>query len=284
MRRRASNPHGLQSGPGRAGGVLVEFALVSFVLMFLFGIILDFSRAFHGGQVLQQAADVMARELARTPLPVGYTFDQALADPTVRAKLYDESYLVINLDNLPAGLNGSLDNLPLVNQQLRPLMIYDRVDGKNLLRYPGAVPNPTPSSAYPQFVIYLVSYQNGAEIIDPNNTVPIVEEIRPNVKDPATGSFSLGSSAANPGFVQLRINYPFQAASLSNFQRDPNAPFEPGQPVIQASDPIALQPGQTSLYSGPEGLGQQYAWAKIVRPFRKVLSGQAIARRELFTN
>jgi hypothetical protein len=270
--------------PARAGGILIEFALVSFVLMFVFGIILDFSRALHGNQVLQQAADLMARELARTPLPVGFTFEQALADPGVRFKLYDERYLVIDLDNLPAELGGSLDNLPLVNQQLRPLMIYDRVGGKNLLRYPGAVPNPNGSSSYPQYVIYLVSYQNGVEVIDPNNTVPVVEEIRPNVKDPSTGSFSLTSSGANPGFVQLRINYAFQAAALSNFQRDANNPFEPGQPVIQASDPISLQPGQTPLYSGPEDLGQQYAWAKTVRPYRKVLSGQAIARRELLTN
>jgi hypothetical protein len=252
--------------------------------LFLFGIILDFSRAFHGNQVLQQAADVMARELARTPLPAGYTFEQALADPGIRANLYDETYLVIDLDNLPAGLNGSLDNLPLLNQQLRPLMIYDQLNGKNLLRYPGAVPNASQSSTYPQFVIYLVSYQNGLEVIDSNNTVPIVEEIRSNPKDPTTGSFSLLSTAGNPGFVQLRINYPFQAASLSNFQSDPNNPFQQGQPVIQASDPITLQPGQTPLYSGPEGLGQQYAWAKTVRPYRKVLSGQAIARRELFTN
>jgi hypothetical protein len=49
-------------------------------------------------------------------------------------------------------------------------------------------------------------------------------------------------------------------------------------------DPAALEAwGQLPLSSGPKGRGQQYAWLKTVRPFRKVLSGQAVFRRELFT-
>jgi TadE-like protein len=287
----------------RPGAVLIEFALISLALMLLLGLLLDFSRAFHGSQVLQQAADVAARELARTPLPASYTFEDALFDPkglsngVVRQKIYDENFLVIDLDNFAQQGFTRIDQLPLplVNQQLLPLMIYehDPNTGHNLVRYPGAVPNPTPSSSYPyQYVIYLVSYQNGAEVIDPNNTVPVVEEIRGNPKDPTTGSFSLTSSAPNPGYVQLRINYPFQAAAISNYQG--NAPVQQedqhgritgDRPVIQASDGVAglEQSNPLLLYSGPEGLGQQYAWAKIVRPYRKVLGGQAIARRELFS-
>ncbi len=35
-------------------------------------------------------------------------------------------------------------------------------------------------------------------------------------------------------------------------------------------------------YAGPSGLGQQAALGKVVRPFRKVLSAQAIFRRVIF--
>ena len=37
-------------------------------------------------------------------------------------------------------------------------------------------------------------------------------------------------------------------------------------------------------YSGPFGLGNQQAWLKTVRPFRRVVSAQAVARREVFQN
>ena len=35
-------------------------------------------------------------------------------------------------------------------------------------------------------------------------------------------------------------------------------------------------------YSGPYGLGGQQAWLTTVRPFRRTISAQAVARREVF--
>ena len=35
-------------------------------------------------------------------------------------------------------------------------------------------------------------------------------------------------------------------------------------------------------YGGHYGLGQQVAWNQVVRPYRRVLSAQAIYRREVF--
>src|SRR5690349_24556776 len=106
----------------RRGAVLVEFGLIALALMLFLVVILDFSRAFHGSQVLQQAADVAARELARTPLRAGITFDDALYNPQfdqdVKAKLYDENKLIINLDTLTVPLEQYVAQLPLINQQL----------------------------------------------------------------------------------------------------------------------------------------------------------------------
>ena len=53
----------------RRGQALVEFAIVSFVLYFLFAGILTFGQLIYSAQSLQPAADVAASELARMPLP-----------------------------------------------------------------------------------------------------------------------------------------------------------------------------------------------------------------------
>jgi hypothetical protein len=40
------------------------------------------------------------------------------------------------------------------------------------------------------------------------------------------------------GYVMLRIHYPFQAATLSNYYRDPNNPLGVNTQAIEASDPV----------------------------------------------
>ena len=40
--------------------------------------------------------------------------------------------------------------------------------------------------------------------------------------------------------------------------------------------------GVVGTYSGPYGLGRQFAFVREVRPYRKLLSAQAIFRREVF--
>jgi hypothetical protein len=91
------------------------------------------------------------------------------------------------------------------------------------------------------------------------------------------------------------LNYPFQAAMLTGF-RSPPATFEDPVPrnlsgAITADDggvqsineaPGALvDEGGVGPYAGAYGLGRQLALAgRVVRPFRRVLSAQAIYRRE----
>ena len=56
---------------GRRGSVLVEFALIALILYLILAATIEFGRALMAAQLLQQAADIAAREVARTPgLPV----------------------------------------------------------------------------------------------------------------------------------------------------------------------------------------------------------------------
>lgn len=134
--------------PSRSGQALVEFALIALVLYMLLAAILTFGHLLFVAQGLQTAADFGARELSRTPLPANATFKDALKDSRVRQSLYDEAYLVINLDNQNQGENHFVDLVPtwpLLNQQLATVMIVEHLDLNNdgnterILRYPGAL-------------------------------------------------------------------------------------------------------------------------------------------------
>lgn len=143
--------------------------------------------------------------------------------------------------------------------------------------------------------------------------VPVLEEIRAAADQqcPARGAFSLvylpdldecGPLAADPaatrGLAAVRVNYPFQAGMLSAFQAAPPADTDPLPPnwggVITADDGAVeatnAAPGSvieggaaTGVYVGSYGLGRQFAFAgRTVRPFRRLVSAQAIFRREVF--
>ena len=117
--------------------------------------------------------------------------------------------------------------------------------------------------------------------------IPVLEEI-------AEGSFTLASTGPQPGLAAVRLNYPFQAAMITGFLPNPEGPFEPtiGNPIIADDQgvvelnetPGTLLPdgGVVGTYSGTYGLGRQLAFAREVRPYRKLLSAQAIYRREVF--
>ena len=126
--------------------------------------------------------------------------------------------------------------------------------------------------------------------------VPVVEEIP---SDGDESSFSIASPER--GIVALRINYPFQSASMSSFQTNPAEPFEPtiGNPNVAddgsvTETNVGERPGELTnapltdgenyagTYGGQYGLGAQGALGQIVRPYRRVISAQAIYRRELF--
>lgn len=150
----------------------------------------------------------------------------------------------------------------------------------------------------------------GAESI---TWVPVLEEIRArqDMDCPARGAFSLvylavqddcGALGADPvpdrGLAAVRLNYPYQAAMLSGFQPAAPTDLDPLPPnvgnAILADDGGVQQnnaaPGgfiddasAIGTYAGPFGLGRQLALAgKTVRPFRRLISTQAIYRREVF--
>ncbi|MGO8746620.1 MAG: TadE/TadG family type IV pilus assembly protein [Thermoguttaceae bacterium] len=237
----------------------------------------------------------------------------------------------------PVTFNGGhpIGDFPLVIQQLYPLMIYDELVpdttpnppsppgpptptptplGIPVLRYPGAVfkdPNPDPTLNPPAsgylVRIPVMTYTPAPEGPLPGIPVPVpaqqVAWLRVMDEIPSTinpDPFPVSSSQR--GVVALRINYPFQSATMSGFEPPANPtspPGPPGNPVIPiiANGTVYLSPppdmgdSMVSALSegyGPNGghysLGQQAAWAVWgpVRPYRRVLSAQAIYRREIF--
>ena len=334
----------------RGGQSLVEFALVALVVYMLLAAILTFGHALYVSQGLQTAVDLAAREIARTPLPANLTLDNpadsaepgAIHHDLVRSLIFDEAFLVVDLDSLyTADPNADFFRdvvpfMPPLNQQLATLMIVDRPDFDGdgaadawLLRYPGAlltrasdIAPPSTVSAYPSWVaanyavgIPLVTNRDasGAETI---RWVPVIEEIDTEASpldntSPNPDPFKLvQEDAANVdhrGIVALRLNFPFQSASMSSFRPNPAGPSAPnlGTPNAANDDNVSEEnpaerpgnfagdilggDGQPDTYGGQYGLGAQHALGSDlltgglpVRPYRRVISAQAIYRREVF--
>jgi hypothetical protein len=310
---------------------LVEFALVALVMYMILAAILTFGHALYVAQGLQQAADLGAREISRMPLPAVSTFEDALEDDDVRETIFDDAWLVIDLlafyQANPDGnvFTDLVPSMPLLNQQLATIMIVDRPDFDGdgtsdewLLRYPGALLTRDTPVVAPPGVIYdaavAVNYTVGIPVVSSRASdgvetirwVPVVEEIQNGTNpDP----FSLASPQR--GIVALRINYPFQSASMSSFRHNESAgdyPFEAtiGRPNAADDGGVTeINPGDrpgdliaapmegpelyAGTYGGQYGLGAQGAMGsqamtggRPVRPYRRVISAQAIYRREVF--
>ncbi len=309
---------------GRRGQALVEFALVAVVVYLLLGAILTFGLMFYDGQTVQQAADVAAREISRTPLPATANLMDILysnnpsdysisgGSSAVRTSLFNPQLLQFDMTaGVPAGQSmlDVVQTWPIVNQLLYPAMIVqpgNQVYGGNpadqYLCYPGVVP--CADSTNPNRTVYCVARvdsraADGAETI---TWVPVIEEITP-------GAFSVASPQS--GLVSLRINYGYQTASMTAFPPSPSYPPQPNSPPWIADDnevavnpsnytPIGgAPPSAVGIYSGPYGLGTQEAWdgwtqkdpvpspqppqqPQGVRPYRSLISAQAIYRREVF--
>lgn len=274
------------------GGVLIEFAMIALALYLLLALLIDFGRLMFTAQAVQEAARVAARELALVPLPAAATFAAALQDPAVRATVYDPGRLVIPVTDNDSFRN-TLDALPVVNKVLVPLMIHETIGDVEYLRYPGALlTDPMSPSGFTVGIPRVIA--RGAEGVETIEWTAPIEEILSNPADPSTGPFSLASTGPQQGLVAIRVNYPFQAATLVGFQQGPDGPLEPGGEAIQANDggvtavnapPGGLAPalpgGGIGPYAGTYGLGGQFNWAQVRRPFRKLLTAQAIFRREV---
>jgi hypothetical protein len=180
--------------------------------------------------------------------------------------------------------------------------VYGGNPSDQYLCYPGVVP--CSDSANPNRTVYCVARvdgrsSDGAETI---TWVPVIEEITP-------GAFSVASPQG--GLVSLRINYGYQSASMSAFPPSSTYPPSPNAPPWVADDnEVTVNPSNytpnggapqstVGTYSGPYGLGMQEAWAGWtqkdavppppppgtptgVRPYRSLISAQAIYRREVF--
>jgi hypothetical protein len=297
----------------RRGQSLIEFAVVALVTYMLLAAIITFGFLFYAAQGARTAVDLAAREISRTLLPADTrTLDDVLrADANsnaelteVRKRIYDDHYLVLNLDTLHgrATLQQLIGDLPVVNQQLVPLMVFDQVGGARVLRYPGAIFTDTDSSNDPTdppasgflVAIPLVVARTG----DGVETIDWIAPLEPIVRGNDTRIDPFRITSPERGIVGLRINYPVQSSVMSSFRPNPAGPFEPtiGSPNVANDGGVSVvdndgysppgSPGQSDFafgtYAGQYGLGQQAAMAQTVRPFRRVISAQAIYRREVF--
>lgn len=301
------------------GAALIEFALVSLVFYLLLAATIEFGRMMFSAQALQDVARLAARELATTPTRPDITFDYALScspalDPDnclvdLSQRLFDPALLAIDITAMDdAAVDAYVATLPIVNRALRPLMFVEQVGGTRLLRYPGALlEDPLSPSGYTVGIPRVVTRTaEGTETIE---WVGVVEEVRPEPACPARGPFPLvydpdadacGALPSDPlpaaqrGVVSVRVNYPFQAATLSAFTPDPDDPFAPnaGAPIAAADGAVVAPPpprgsvmadsGGPGTYAGPYGLGRQFAYARAVRPYRRLLSATVDYRREVY--
>jgi hypothetical protein len=239
----------------RRGQALVEFAVVSLAVYLLLAAVLTFGQMLFCDQTLQQAADLAARELSRTPLPADIKFRDD-DDPTndvvhnamVRKQVFDERYLVLKIDpdSNPITFNGGhpIGDFPLVNQQLLPLMVYQpglckvrvNADGsvtkvekpfsEAVLHYPGAVftdPNPDSTMNPPasgllvRIPVVSISRYPATATESIVSFVHVLEEI-PSTENLANGRSAFQVSSPQRGVVALRLNCPYQSAAMSSFQ------------------------------------------------------------------
>lgn len=293
----------------RSGQALIEFAVIAFVLSLLLSAMLTFGLMFFGANVLQQAADVGAQELARHPFSPTGTFDNALP----ASGLFTEADLVVAAGTDP-------DTLPLINRLLFPLYIYDQ--DIDMVRYPGTLV--TNGDGDQTVVIPIVGSRNsttGVETISEWHRV--VEEIIPDGE--TAGPYSLAGAdeqkgtLPQKGWIALRINYPYQAGSMvayvhtdqdgnvlnptetigrddvlnvpvtandAGVQGDATATFPTAETLAAANYSLVNPAPDPNIGASPNrgefGLGEAQAFATTVRPYRKVLTAQGIYRREVF--
>lgn len=271
----------------RRGSILVEFALVSFAFYLILAGTLEVGRMITSAQIVQNAARTMARELALMPLPATMRFDQALRCSTVRARIFDPEKLVVPVSEATQNFTSQW---PTVNRLLLPLMSVTDIGGALYLQYPGAIVK-VPGIGWTVKVPQVTS--RGADGVETIRWVDVVEEVRLVSTDPSSGPFSMISTGPELGLVAIRINCPYQAASMTAFKPVDVTEPNPVNEAILANDGGVTEQNSSGgelvntgdgggIYAGRYGLGKFYALNKEVRPFRRLISGQAVFRREVF--
>lgn len=259
--------------------------MVALVMYFLFGAILDFGRAFFAAQTIQTAVDFGAREFSRAPLPAtGFSLTNYLVngsnDPdesfssyqALLQRIYNPDYLVVPLGSSPL---TDATAWPVLNAQLYPLMIPDFTRG--VLYYPGSIvagTNQSTGANYTHAGIYRLDTTTGAMLPTP---VPVVQEIVPMSNN---GASPFDVTSPQQGLVALRINYPFNAATMVSYNYSTG-----GQGQTVSTPVVSSETGDTpGPYAGSDGGGELLAWGETVRPFQRLISAQAVYRREMFAS
>lgn len=282
----------------RQGQALLEMAFLIPLLVIIIGATISFGLFFFQTNVMQQAVDVGAMEIARFPFTPDAQMglgdlnvdpnDTSLLmnDERFKDEIYDEERLVLD-----PGFD--VNDLPLLNRLLVPLMVLDFIDGEQVRRYPGAVV--TNGNGNRTILIPVMAYDRNTGTESLIQWVAPVEEIQTGDGDrPYSLSATSASTSFAPGMVALRVNFPVQSTTLVN------RTGEQGELIIDADDasisdgdtgtnyslviPNESGPADTTIHSGRYGLGRQAALLRTagVRPFRRVLSTQSIYRREVF--
>jgi hypothetical protein len=302
--RIAKNPH--------KGSMLAEFAVVALALYLLIAFALTIGHFLFCSMITQQAVETAARELSRTPLPPTARFEEDVldnSDSEFSRTIYSEDYLAIDITAWVDSSEGLtlveyLDTqvgLPLVNRILLPTMIFQIVEDKKLLRYPGALVRSAsaPSGYTVEVPIVVARDEAGVETIKWARVLEEIdtEELASDDTPPSPDPFSIISKER--GLVALRLNFPFQSSFISQGRRidiSKNNQEESAaiQAVIADDDKVqqmnSLQAGdqlvdprqEAGPYAGSKGLGRQLALGQTLRPFRRILSLEAFFRREVF--
>jgi len=283
----------------RSGAVLIEFAFIAFAFYLLFAGTIELGRMLTISQAIQNAARVGAREMGLIALPPTMTFDQALQDPRVRARIYDPYLLAIDVTS--AGEPVTSD-WPLVNQMLVPVMVRSRIGDRTFMHFPGAVLAETNGNRYTVGIPKITGRDaNGTEQV---TWLPVLEEVRTST---GAGPFSLAANngSGERGLVAIRINCAYQATTLTAYRvvggQPTMTPIQANDGGVQATGeapggtPIGTAPtppitgpdsvDSNNLYSGPYGLGQFYAMgtgSTPVRPYRRLIAAQSMFRREVY--
>lgn len=284
----------------RRANLLIEFAIVALLLYLIVGGVLTFGRLLFCAQVVNEAGDLAARELARTPLSAQMTFEEArdLTGPETefRDRIFSEDYLVIDVSPWIGGGGGQtlyqyLDtlDLPLVNRTLIPVMFLQDYGGRTLLRYPGALfASPTAPSGLTVEIPAVVAedHLGNTQVV----WTRVLEEIdTEEYPGDNTGSDPDPFQATSPqgGVAAVRLNFPYQSEAFSHGVNgawvfaDESSVTELNSPTAGVGtpvDPLLV----TGPYAGEYGLGRQFAWGEEIRPFRRLISAQSIHRREIF--
>ena len=303
----------------RSGQALIEFAFLLPLLIIIIGATLSFGLFFFQANSLQQAVDVTAQEISRMPFSptaelglgdLNAAADSVMFDDEFRRQIYNESNLIIpdsawdDTTEYEGDFYKYVDTLPLLNRLLANVMVRDTFQDEKVTRFPGAIVTNTVTNET-TVLVPLVGYGTSDEDETIGNETIIewvapVEEIRPNGED---GPFSLlaTNSAASfvPGMVALRINYPAQSTTLVNrtgdegeviirandkaISNDNNGNFPSGSNYVLVVED-GTGPAGTEIHSGRYGLGRQAVLLETngIRPYRRVMSVQAIYRREVF--